>query len=92
MQNIPLWSDYITWSPGAKRRQNFWEKLTHPDLNGPQIRVCEKPLLIRKLKKDVSDFFEHIQSQRTLWSSCASDFSKKKAYDDNTLPITHTLF
>lgn len=35
MQNIPLWSDYITWSPGAKRRQNFWEKLTHPDLNGP---------------------------------------------------------
>ena len=43
MQNISLWSDYIIWSPGAKRRQNFWEKLTHPDLYGPQIKVCETP-------------------------------------------------
>lgn len=53
---------------------------------------CAKPPFDKEKKKDVSDFFEHIQSQRTLWSSCASDFSKKKAYDDNTLPITHTLF
>jgi len=48
-------------------------------LTGPKF--VWKPLLLKgkyDKEKNVSDFFEHIQSQRTLWSSSASDFSKKK--------------
>ena len=55
----------------------------------PKLKCAKPPF--DKEKKDVSDFFEHIQSQRTLWSSCASDFSKKSLWWQHTSNHTYTF-
>jgi len=87
MQNTLLWSDYITWSPGAKS-----QKLTPPPNSPPKLRIkCANPLLIR-MKKMCQISLNTYSHNEPYDLHAQVIFQKKKAYDDNALPITHTLF